>query len=164
MMTACLRVEPLEPAAFAPFGDVLQPPAAAGRRYFDASLRNDRPDVGASLSLSRVELAKALPLTAVQMERHPKSSQSFVPLGPVPFLVLVAPHAAAGGPDMTRARAFLAEGGVGVTYGADVWHHPLTVFGAPAGFAVFMWRDGGPEDEEFVDIEPLTVLPMEPGA
>ncbi|MFW5681159.1 MAG: ureidoglycolate lyase [Pseudomonadota bacterium] len=159
-----IRVEPLTVEAFRPFGDVLEPPAGAGRVYFDTSLRNDRPNVGPSLSLSRVEAAKNLPLTAVQMERHPASSQSFVPLAPIPFLVLVAPHAAGGGPDMTRARAFVAEGGVGVTYGADVWHHPLTVLEAPAGFAVFMWRDGSPGDEEFVDIAPLTVLPGEPRA
>jgi ureidoglycolate lyase len=158
-MKRSLVLEPLDPAAFAPFGDVLVPPAEAGRRYFERSLRNDRPGVPASLSLSRIETARSLPLEGRQMERHAKSSQSFVPIGPVPFLVVVAPHAAAGGPDMERARAFLAEGGVGVTYGADVWHHPLTVLAAPAAFAVFMWRDGGPLDEEFVDVEPFTLLP-----
>lgn len=159
-MAPTIQIEPLTAESFRPFGDVLVPPTSAGRSYFEASLRNDRPNVGASLSLSRVELARSLPIEAVKMERHEKSSQSFVPLGPAPFLVLVAPHAPKGGPDMTRARAFLAEGGVGVTYGADVWHHPLSVFETPASFAVFMWRDGGPEDEEFVDIEPVTVVAM----
>ncbi|QIE56630.1 ureidoglycolate hydrolase [Pikeienuella piscinae] len=160
-MSRVIRTEPLTSERFERYGDVLVPPSSAGRNFFEASLRNDRLDVGASLSLSRVEAAESFPLKALRMERHEKSSQSFVPLGPVRFLVLVAPHAAEGGPNMGEARAFLAQGGVGVTYGADVWHHPLSVFQAPAGFAVFMWRDGGPEDEEFVDIEPLTVLPME---
>jgi ureidoglycolate lyase len=161
-MTEQIRVEPLTVEAFRPFGDVLEPPAGPGRVYFETSLHNGRPSAWASLSLSRIVAAKSLPLTAVQMERHPASSQSFVPLAPVPFLVLVAPHAAGGGPDMTRARAFVASDGIGVTYGADVWHHPLTVLEAPAGFAVFMWRDGGAGDEEFVDIAPLTILPGEP--
>ena len=91
------------------------------------------------------------------MERHAWSSQSFVPLDPARWLVLVAPHAAAGGPDMARAAAFVAGPGQGVTYGADVWHHGLTVLDAPARFAVFMWRDGTVGDEEFVDVEPFTV-------
>jgi ureidoglycolate lyase len=156
-----VRIEPLTRDGFAGFGDVLTPPAGAGRLYYETALHNGRSAVPPSLSLSRIETATSLPLEAVQMERHPESSQSFVPLGPVPFLVVVAPHAADGRPDTARVRAFLAEGGVGVTYGADVWHHPLTVLAAPAGFAVFMWRDGGPGDEEFVDVEPFTILPAD---
>ena len=160
-MARIVRLEPLTQERFQSFGDVLTPPAAAGRAYFDRSLANHRPTVDASLSLSRVDAARTLPIEATQMERHPKSSQSFVPLGPVRFLVVVAPHGADGKPDVAKVRAFLAEGGQGVTYGADVWHHPMTVLDAPAGFAVFMWRDGGPEDEEFVDVEPFTILPAE---
>lgn len=160
-MAHLIQIESLTPESFKPFGDVLVPPARAGRNYFAASLRNDRPSVGASLSLSCVEAAKKLPVEAIQMERHEKSSQSFVPLGAASFLVLVAPHALGGGPDMMRAQAFVAEGGVGVTYGANVWHHPLSVLQAPARFAVFMWRDGSPEDEEFVDIDPVIVVETE---
>ncbi len=158
-MARIVHIEPLTQERFRPFGDVLAPPVEAGRIYFDQALANHRPTVGASLSLSRVDAARSLPLEAVQMERHPMSSQSFVPLGPVRFLVVVAPHGPDGKPDVANVRAFLAEGGQGVTYGADVWHHPLTVLDVPAGFAVFMWRDGGPEDEEFVDVEPFTILP-----
>ncbi len=73
------------------------------------------------------------------------------------MLIIVAPHAADGGPDIAHARAFRTEGQTGLTYGADVWHHPLTILGAPASFAVFMWRDGGPDDEEFVDVAPTVV-------
>lgn len=43
---------------------------------------------------------------------------------------------------MTRATAFVAEPRQGVTHGADVWHHGLTVLNAPARFAVFIWHDG----------------------
>ncbi len=160
-MNRVVRIEPLTAEAFRPFGEVLTPPTEPGRLYYEGALANHRPGVPASLSLSQAAKAATLPLEAVQMERHPKSSQSFVPLGPVPFLVVVAPHGADGRPDLEHVRAFLAEGGVGVTYGADVWHHPLTVLATPARFAVFMWRDGGPGDEEFVDVEPFTILPAE---
>lgn len=153
-----IHIESLTSDSFSPFGEVLVPPAQHGRTYFETSLRNDRPHVGTSLSLCRVEVAKKLPINASQMERHEKSSQSFIPLGEASFLILVAPHAPGGGPDMTRARAFIAEGGVGVTYGANVWHHPLSVLQTPATFAVLMWRDGSPEDEEFVDIDPVMII------
>lgn len=153
-------LEPLDAAAFAPFGEVLTPPADGGRCYFEQALANHRAQAWPSLSLARVETPGRLPLEAVQMERHPLSSQSFVPLGPVAFLAVVAPHGPDGRPDTARARAFLARNGQGVTYAADIWHLPLTVIGeTPAGFAVWMWRDRTADDEEFVDVEPFRIEP-----
>ena len=65
---------------------------------------------------------------------------------------------ASGGPDMRGARAFLAGPRQGVTYGANVWHHPLTILDRPARFAVFMWLDGGKGDEEFFALPaPVTI-------
>lgn len=151
-----IRAVPLDPAVFAPFGEVLVVPAQPGRIYFEAALASTRPAAWPSLSLT-VREPSAQPLTVTAMERHASSSQSFVPLGPARWLVLVAPHAAGGGPDMTQAQAFVAGPGQGVTYRADTWHHGLTVLGKATGFAVFMWRDGTAGDEEFVDVEPLPV-------
>ena len=151
-----MRAVPLTAAAFAPFGEVLTPPDAPGHDYFERALANGRPGAWPSLSLTLREPAVS-PVTVTAMERHAWSSQSFVPLDPARWLVLVAPHIAAGGPDMARAAAFVAGPGQGVTYGADVWHHGLTVLDAPARFAVFMWRDGTAGDEEFVDVEPFAV-------
>lgn len=151
-----ISCEPLTPDAFAPFGDVLTPPAS-GRSYFGDALGSARGGARASLSIARVGETAALPITAQRMERHAFSSQSFVPLGDLDFLVLVAPHGDDGRPDTGAARAFLASGGVGVTYRMDVWHHPLTVLRGPGAFAVFMWLDGSSGDEEFVDIDPFVV-------
>ena len=92
------------------------------------------------------------------MERHEFSSQSFVPLDVGRWIVMVAPHAAGGGPDMTRAKAFLPAPGQGVTFGANVWHHPMTIFDKPATFAVFMWLTRGTGDEEFFTLpEPVQI-------
>lgn len=153
-----LIVRPLTADLFAPFGEVLTTPTPRGRNYFETALANLRPAARPSLSLARRDEIASLPLTVTQMERHEFSSQSFVPLEAGRWLVLVAPHAAAGGPDMARAQAFLAGPDQGVTYGANVWHHPLTIFDRPAAFAVFMWRDGGTGDEEFVTLStPATI-------
>jgi len=151
-----VRVRPLTAEAFAPYGEVLAVPEAPGRAYFDSALASARPGARPSLSLSLKD-PTPLPLTVRRMERHAFSSQSFVPLGPARFLVLVAPHAPAGGPDMARALAFLAGPGQGVTYGADVWHHPSAVLHAPARFAIVMWLDGTAADEEFVDVAPFAL-------
>ena len=153
-----LIVEPLAADPFAPFGDVLEIPHASGRTYFNRALANLRPSARPSLSLSRKEQLSSLPLRALQMERHEFSSQSFVPIDVGRWLVVVAPRAAGGGPDMAGARAFLAGPNHGVTYGASVWHHPLTILDRPASFAVFMWLEGGRGDEEFFTLPaPVTI-------
>ncbi|MFM7422520.1 MAG: ureidoglycolate lyase, partial [Alphaproteobacteria bacterium] len=89
------------------------------------------------------------------MERHEFSSQSFIPMEAGRWLVLVAPHGVDGKPDMEKARAFLARPDQGVTYGANVWHHPSTVFDREARFAVFRWKDGTSADDEFVEVQPF---------
>ena len=151
-----LILEPLTAAAFAPFGEVLAAPDEPGRVYVEAALANRRAHARPSLSFS-TRLPATLPIDSTTMERHRHSSQSFVPMDAGRWLVLVAPNGADGGPDMTKARAFLARPDQGVTYGADVWHHPSTVFDRAARFAIFMWKDGGSEDDEFVQVAPFTV-------
>ena len=149
-------VRALTSAAFAPYGEVLTLPTQTGRYAADAALASLRPEARPSLSFSQRDPVE-LPLQVRQMERHAFSSQSFIPLTPARFLVLVAPHAASGGPDMARAEAFLAAPGQGITYGADIWHHPMAVLDAPTRFAIFMWLDGSAGDEEFVDVSPFTL-------
>lgn len=156
-----MQIRPLTEEAFRPYGEVLVVPVANGRQAFDAALGSARPGARPHLAFGQRDPV-ALPLSVRQMERHAFSSQSFIPLAPARFLVLVAPHAAGGGPDMARAEAFLAGHGQGVTYRADVWHHGMSALDAPARFAVLMWRDGTAEDEEFVDVAPFTLdLPGE---
>ena len=154
-----LRAQALTPQAFAPFGQVFRAPAETGRVYLDDQLATARPGWRASLSVSRSGAPATLPLLATRMERHAYSSQTFVPLEPARYLILVAPNAADGGPDTTRARAFIAAPGQGITYAMNTWHHPMTVLDAPAGFAVMMWRDGGSDDEHWHTLEdPITIL------
>ena len=152
-----ISAELLTPDAFAPFGAVLVPPVAPGRAHFPEGLGSARPNAQPSLSLTASPEPTLLPLTATRMERHAYSSQSFVPLSDTSFLVTVAPHGSDGRPDTAAVRSFIAEGGVGVTYKMDTWHHPLTVLRGHGTFAVWMWLDGTSGDEEFVDVEPFMV-------
>lgn len=147
-----LIARPLTAAAFAPYGEVLEAPREAGRVYVERSLANGRAGAKPSLSFALAKPVAALPLKAVQMERHEFSSQSFVPMDAGRFFVIVAPHAAAGGPDESRIEAFVAGPGQGVTYGMNVWHHPLSVIGDPIRFAIFMWLERSRTDEEFVQL------------
>lgn len=149
--------QPLTKEAFAPFGDVIDVPEVPGRTYYNDSLGNLRPDAQANLSLSLKAETPDRPLRSDYMERHEFSSQTFVPLDVERWLIVVAPHASAGGPDVAGMKAFIATGRQGVTYRPNTWHHGLTVLDRPGRFAVFMWLDGGKGDEEFVPVPPFSI-------
>jgi ureidoglycolate lyase len=153
---------PLTAAAFAPFGQVIERPTEFSRIYFSEALLNGRSDAKPSLSLSKGRPLVGSLLEATKMERHEFSSQSFVPIDVSRYLVIVAPHGADGKPDSTHLQAFLARGDQGVTYGMNVWHHPMTVLDRPSMFAVFMWLDGGRGDEEFVDLPAPIAIDIPP--
>lgn len=154
-----LRAQPLTPEAFAPYGDVISYPVATGRAYFEQALGNLREHATPSLSTTlRPPMASSQRLSVELLERHEYSSQTFLPLGDVKWLIVVCPHHPDGGPDSERSVAFIANGRQGVTYRPDTWHHGLTVLEGTGQFAVFMWRDGTQGDEEFVKIKPFDVI------
>ena len=151
-----IQPQPLTREAFAPFGDVIDVPSEPGRQYYEDALGNLRPGAHPSVSMSLKAETPDRPLKAELLERHEFSSQTFVPIDVARWLIVVAPHAARGGPDMANARAFIANGQQGVTYKPNTWHHGLTTLDKPGRFAVFMWRAGS-RDEEFVPVEPFTI-------
>lgn len=132
-----LQVEALTPAAFAPFGDVID--RAAARKVFainqGSTLRYhalataELADGAVAISLARAQ-PQALPFVVRMLERHPLGSQAFVPLAGARWLVVVAAS------PQDPPRAFLAEGGQGVQYRRGCWHHPLIALDAGGDFLV----------------------------
>jgi ureidoglycolate lyase len=136
-----LAVEPLTSAGFAPFGDVIE---SQGRAHYPinagtAERYNDlaKVDVGAAGGRPLISLCRAqpveLPLTLRLMERHPLSSQAFIPLSTTPFLVVVAP---AGDLRVEGIRAFCSNGRQGINYRPGTWHHPLITLERVSDFLI----------------------------
>ncbi len=147
-----LTIRPLSKDDFAPFGDVFTGPAGeSGKADYLDPLVNLRGQARPRLTIAHVSQT-LLPLDVRLMERHAFSSQAFLPLECVAYLVIVAPHHPKGGPDMAHAQAFRVPGTVAINYHANVWHHPLTALDAPARFATLTFIDAGPDDEEFVSL------------
>lgn len=154
-----IAVKPLTVVDFRPYGEVICVPGEPGRVYFENSLGNLRKHAHPSLStVLKPGLEPSSELRIELLERHEFSSQTFVPMGEVSWLIVVCPHMAGGGPDVARSVAFLADGSQGVSYHPNTWHHGLTVIGNPGKFAIFMWRDGTSGDEEFVKVAPFDVV------
>jgi ureidoglycolate lyase len=153
-----LKIEPIDAAAFMPFGQLIPPRAPGqGRQELFEELQNERASARPRLSMATVE-PKALPLTAVQMERHVHSSQVFVPVDSAGYLVVVAPHGADGMPDLGKIRAFRVSGDTGLNYRADTWHHPLSALERTGRFAILTFVDGTSADEQFVDLPQEVVI------
>ncbi len=161
-MTQILHTEPLTPAAFAPFGDLLAASGAADR-MINAGLCqrfHDRARLVFAEGRAGISLLNAtprrLPYSFSLVERHPDGSQAFLPMTLAPFLVIVAPDAG-GVPG--RPRAFLTAPGQAINLAPGTWHGVLTPLHAPGLFAVVDRIGPGANLEEYTYPEPWTVLP-----
>jgi ureidoglycolate lyase len=149
--------EPLTPAAFAPFGSVIEADPAkaveinAGFTTRFHALATATTDRDVILSIFR---GRPRPLEIAMLERHPLGSQAFVPLGSRDWLAVVAER-----PEAKACRAFLCRADQGLQYAANVWHHPLLVIGDAQDFLVVDRQGTGPNLEEvFFDTAMKIVL------
>ena len=130
-----LAAQPLTPAAFAPFGQVVAVDGQAAtlpqrsinsgnaRRYdLLADLQLTADGGVPTLALFRAQ-ARQFPLQVVEMERHALGSQTFVPLGTQRFVVVVARPGPA--PQAADLHAFITDGRQGVVLAPGTWHHAL---------------------------------------
>ncbi|MBV0912164.1 ureidoglycolate lyase [Anianabacter salinae] len=159
-MSRDIAIRPMDAAAFALFGDVLDTAGAPDRiinaglcgRYHDRA-RLDFTEGRAGLSLFKAE-PRTLPLSLDLVERHPDGSQCFVPMSMDPFLVIVAPDED-GLPGTPLA--FRTAPGQAINLHKGTWHGVLTPLHAPGLFAVIDRIGDGANLEEHRFDTPYTV-------
>ena len=66
------------------------------------------------------------PIKIDYLEMHPLSSQAFMPIQKIDWLVVVA-NDIHGSPDLSSLKCFGVPGDVGISYNPNVWHFPLLV-------------------------------------
>lgn len=138
-MSTAISVRPLSAEEFKPYGDVIAFPSApedpAKAKRMGGIARLDFQGGTPSLDLLYSPIRS---LQIETFERHRNSTQAFLPLAPVPFVVVVAPAAAGDetGVDPTQLVAFVSDGRTGVSFHAGIWHHPLLPIGAPLVSAI----------------------------
>jgi ureidoglycolate lyase len=135
-------VQPLTRESFRPYGDVVEIGDSRhytinqgwAERYADMAKLDLLEEGGApNVGIVRAK-PRAFPLRIELMERHPKSTQLFIPLVARPFLVLVAPPS--DQPQPEKIIAFKTMTGQGINYGRRVWHHPLIALDQSTDFLV----------------------------
>ena len=156
-----LTARPLTREAFIPYGQVLMAIGDdAQRQEFAASLKNHR--VQATLNMAFLLSKPSNPPWRLHtLERHPYSSQSFVPVQGTRYLVAVCPSSEAGEPVLDCLELFIADGDQAVTYNPDVWHAPHAVLDGPGKFIMLRWDVGNADDTELFPLNPPIALSLD---
>ena len=68
-------------------------------------------------------LKRTFPMTINMMEKHPLSSQAFIPMKETTFLSFVAPPGES--PDINKIQSFIIPPKNGINYKPGIWHFPL---------------------------------------
>jgi ureidoglycolate lyase len=163
-----LKPEPLAAEAFAPFGDVIEARGeprginyGVTERFHDLAKIDCAAEGGRTIVNIFRSVPPSFPFEVKVMERHPLSSQAFMPLSGRPFLVVVAPK---GAFDVAAVRAFRARPGQGVNFAPGTWHHFNLALEAESDFLVIdregpaFELEGGNCDEVMLD-PPLLLIP-----
>jgi len=152
-----MALPPLSPYALAPFVTVLR---AKDGKFTDVPAVLEPGDVPGhhafAILCPQPATGKAVTITA--LERHPHSTQSFVPIRIGRWIVLVAPNLADGSPDVANIRAAVAGPEDAICIGRNVWHAGLTVLDRPAEVGMIMWKADAGDDGVLHELKtPLTL-------
>ena len=157
----------LTAGAFAEFGDVISTELAdselinEGNTGKFADLAEIDTDAGGGRTTVHIYRSqpRPLPLSIEVMERHPLSSQAFVPLHSRPFLVIVA---TAGETLQSEAvRAFITNGKQGINLRRGTWHHYQVSLQEVSDYLVIDRKGPGANFEERQLSPPLVILGSE---
>jgi ureidoglycolate lyase len=148
-----IQARALSAAAYAPFGRVIEASSAApekaanqgSARKFEhlLPLENLRADAKANVSVFRCT-PRTVPFEVALLEKHPLSTQMFVPMNARRYLVVVA--LGAEKPDLETLQVFEATAGQGISYAPGTWHSPLIALDSETDFACVVFEDGTAQD------------------
>lgn len=140
---------------FSIYGDVIEASDQVNRfsindglteRYHDLAEIDINSNNGKALISIFRSTPMKLPIMIKKMERHPLSSQSFIPMGTQPYLVVVAPS---GEFNEEAIKVFIANSNQGVNYHAGTWHHFSLALNQVSDFLVI---DRGGEGDNCDDV------------
>lgn len=157
---------PIDAGRYAPFGAVVAAHADVAPRIANhgaavawdalATLVDDRGDAAAiRASLFRCKPLEGTSLEVRRLERHPRSTQMFVPMNASRYLVVVAQ----GGdePDFSTLAAFVVGPAQAITYAPGIWHHPMVALDGETDFVNIVGSAGDAGDCDERAFDPPTV-------
>lgn len=154
-----ILVEPLDPAAFAPFGKVVERNGAEreetpGSHNWYGYLSS--VDGTGSVSVNILEMLRR-PFTVGLLEAHEKTTETLIPMGGKGFIVTAMPP---GEVDLSKLRAFWVPGDKGVSFHAGTWHFVPHTLEESGCCAVIFRGMTGKDDMHFHGLEEAVALEL----
>jgi len=158
-----IKPKKLTSELFKKFGDVIEVSEQSEnfaindgftQRYHDLA----NVDVNENNGRTLINIFRSVPLSnpivLESMERHPLSSQAFMPLGHKPYLVVVAPS---GDLVESAIEVFLSSANQGVNYSAGTWHHYCLALSRTSDFLVIDRGGEGDNCDEILLSRPIEI-------
>ena len=126
-----VKPKPITKQNFKKFGDMistedikpLEINNGFAKRYDGIAKLDTKKDNGESTISIFSALKRSFPMKIDMMEKHPLSSQAFVPMKETIFLSFVAPPGDV--PEINKIQSFIIPPKMGVNYNPGIWHFPL---------------------------------------
>ena len=116
---------------FATYGDLISSDnidpininAGYAKRYDNLVNIDTLKDEGKTIVSIFSAIKRTFPMTIDMMEKHPLSSQAFIPMKETTFLSFVAPPGES--PEINKIQSFIIPPKTGINYKPGIWHFPL---------------------------------------
>ena len=118
-------------ANFAMYGDLISTNdinpidinAGYAKRFDNLADLNTSKDGGKTIVSIFSALKRTFPMRIDMMEKHPLSSQAFIPMKETTFISFVAPQG--DFPEISKIQSFIIPPKTGINYKPGIWHFPL---------------------------------------
>ena len=122
-----IKIHVATPENVAPFGTLLGRRSgveSSGLDYYAGKVATSRPVRYQCSSETNLSLATLMrrPFQVKYLERHFQHTQTFIPLGGKPYVMLLAPPCTGDMPDLNAVRALRFEGDTGLCMHIGTWH------------------------------------------
>ena len=97
--------------------------AGYAKRFDNLANINTSKDEGKTIVSIFSAKKRSFPMKIDMMEKHPLSSQAFIPMKETTFLSFVAPPG--NSPEINKIQSFVIPPKMGINYKPSIWHFPL---------------------------------------
>jgi ureidoglycolate lyase len=165
--TRVIAAQPVSREAYKPYGELVAAdpnlawkPANFGKAQrfnYLADVLNLRADAARlNLCIFRCSPFTESELSINLLEKHPQSTQVFMPMQDGRYITVVAQ----GGerPDLSTLAAFIVEAPQGISYHPGIWHYPMTALGRQLDLACLVFEDESAGDCEIVELDEAVLV------
>ena len=93
------------------------------KRFDNLANLDTSKDSGKTIVSIFSALKRTFPMKIHMMEKHPLSTQAFIPMKETTFLAFVAPSGES--PEIDKIQSFIIPPKMGINYKTGIWHFPL---------------------------------------